>query len=199
VNLEWAQLAVFESVYEPSDDTWLLINFVEKRLKDRVLDACLDLGCGTGVIGLFLLSRGFCRVVVFSDIAESAVENTRYNILLNSLGFRAMIVASDVFGDALREESFDLIASNPPYLPGVPRESYELALLGGLKGYETILEFIEIAERILRRRGLLYIVYSSLSKPEVVEDRLSESFEIKARDSKAFFYETIYVVEAEKK
>jgi len=160
---------------------------------------CIDLGSGTGAVGLFLLSKGFCARALFYDIVEKALLNSVYNLVLNKLAHRAIAILCDDAEASILEGSADLVAANPPYLPGVPCNEYEVALLGGPKGYETAVRFIRFAEKMLAKNGLLFITFSSLSDPEVIEAVLSEKYSIKAKQAKVFFYETLYVVEAEKK
>jgi release factor glutamine methyltransferase len=182
------------NVYKPSDDTWLLIETLEKR-KPRGY-TCLDLGSGTGILGLYALLNGYCRRVVFIDIDEDAVESTRRSIELNNVG-GGIVVQTDAY--VLREGSFDLALANPPYLPSEEETSHDVAVNGGLEGWETVVYFIEYASKALRARGLLYLVYSSLTKPEVVMMALKvNGFKLNYALHKHFFFEVLYSVECVK-
>ncbi|MEM0001383.1 MAG: methyltransferase [Desulfurococcaceae archaeon] len=183
------------NVYRPSDDTWLLINTLEKR-KPRG-DLCIDLGAGSGVLGLFALLNELCIRVVFIDIMEDAVETISLNIQLNDVSSRSIIVLSD--GVIVHEEYAEIVFANPPYLPVHDPMYLDPATGGGLEGYEAILYFIDYAKSSLKKNGLLYLVYSSLSKPSVVLKYLRKSgFKVKYTESKHFFFETIYVAECVK-
>lgn len=160
---------------------------------------CLDLGCGSGVIGLYLIKKNVCRKMFFVDLNPYATENTLLNLLFNGVLNRSVIVLSD----EVNVNTVDLVVSNPPYLP---RDEYccvwdydELNVIGGVEGYETALRFIDIASRVLKPRGLLFIVYSSLSKPEVIEKYLElKGFRVFLSRVKRFFYEEIFSVGAVK-
>lgn len=73
----------------------------------------LDLGCGTGVVGIGLSSRSAIDIT-FSDVNERAVEIARLNAKRN--GVRASFVVSDGF--ARIDGSFDAILLNPPQSAG---------------------------------------------------------------------------------
>jgi release factor glutamine methyltransferase len=61
-------------VYRPSEDSWLLVSLLSERKPSG--NICLDLGSGSGIIGLYALLNGFCDRVVFVDIDEDAVKST---------------------------------------------------------------------------------------------------------------------------
>lgn len=193
--MKYPSLSYVGDVYRPSDDTWLIIDTIENRNPRG--DLCLDLGSGSGVLGLFLLLNNLCRRVVFVDISEDAVESTKLNTLLNNVMHLSLIVLSDE--KTLRERSIDVVLSNPPYLPIRDPGRVDIAVEGGLEGYETVLYFIEYASEVLVNRGLFYLVYSSLSRPEYIVDQLGKrGFNIEYSNSRRFFFETIYVVECVK-
>ena len=158
----------------------------------------MDLGCGTGILGVYLLKNNVCRKAVFVDIVENALTNTIYNLRINNVFYKSIVVGGENPSIYFRNHVFDLIVANPPYLPGLPIDQYDYSLLGGLRGYETILSFIRDAYKLLKHDGIFYVVYSTLSNPEVVEKELTKYFKISKRYTRKFFYETIYVVRAEK-
>lgn len=74
----------------------------------------LDIGCGVGVIGIVAARMGAGHVTM-TDANLLAVDTAERNA--NQLGVPATTLASDVF-DALGEQRFDLIVSNPPFHRG---------------------------------------------------------------------------------
>lgn len=72
----------------------------------------LDLGCGYGVVGIYLAKKYDCQVFL-SDINETAVELASENCLLNGVQ-EAQVFKSDGFRE-IDETGFDAIMSNPPY------------------------------------------------------------------------------------
>jgi len=198
LKTEWGLVLIFENVYEPSDDTWLLLELLSGEKGNRY-DLCMDLGCGSGILGLYLLKNNICSRVVFIDKNPFATLNTMVNLIVNNVLHRGLIVRGDEAGEFLQEEIFDLVVANPPYLPGEARDFLDEALISGVEGYETVNIFIQYAYKALKMNGKLYIVYSTLSKPEVVESLLNKYFNIYILRTRSFFYETIIGVGACKK
>ncbi len=82
----------------------------------------LDLGCGYGIVGVFLAKVIGSTNVVMTDIDERAIELSRENIVLNDVhGIR--LYQSDGF-ENITENDFTMILSNPPYHAdfSVPKE-----------------------------------------------------------------------------
>lgn len=196
------KILVHNKVYEPSDDTWLLIDLVEDTLsKKGGSDTCVDLGCGTGVLGLYALSRGYCRKVLFIDINPYATMNTFLNLMINRFNHRSVVLLSEPYCSVGK---VDVVLANPPYLP---RDEYgatdvyeESNVIGGLEGFETSLHFVDFASETLVNGGLLFITYSSLTKPGIVEKYIvRKGFDIITRRTNRFFYEELVALGAVKK
>ena len=127
----------------------------------------LDVGCGTGCIGLALAAERPGRVAVLAvDIAPEACALTKKNRDALSLAGSVAIRQGDLL-DPVRpaeEGTFDVLVSNPPYIPqdvleGLPREVADfepsLALDGGPDGLDVYRRLLEGATRVLRPGGLL--------------------------------------------
>ncbi len=77
----------------------------------------LDLCAGSGAIGLAVLARFPRAHVSFGELVPEHVEQIKKNIEVNSLdSSRATVMKSDLF-EAFETDSFDVIATNPPYVP----------------------------------------------------------------------------------
>ena len=114
----------------------------------------LDMGAGSGVIGMFAAARG-ARVTA-CDINPKAVALARANFARNGLG--GEVLESDLFG-ALGGRTFDLIAFNLPYLTGEARSPFEAALFGG-RELETVRRFARGSVGALAPGGAVWVVYS---------------------------------------
>jgi ribosomal protein L3 glutamine methyltransferase len=130
---------------------------------DRVKHA-LDLGTGSGCIAL-AMARAFPRARVDAvDIDAGALEVAAINRRRLRLTRRVRLIESDHFA-ALSGESYDIIASNPPYvgareMRGLPREyrhEPRLALESGREGLDSVGIILHHAARYLRPRGLLVV------------------------------------------
>lgn len=90
-----------------------LLQYLEgRKLRGKKV---LDVGCGSGLLGLAAARQG--AQVTAVDISPSAVANTRRNAVRNGLVMK--VVASDLF-QALEAETYDLILVNPPFFEGSP-------------------------------------------------------------------------------
>ncbi len=126
----------------------------------RALDLCTGSGCLA-----ILLAHAFRRASVdASDISAPALEVARRNIHDYQLSERVRPVESDLFA-ALGEQRYDVIVSNPPYVPDASmqalpseyRHEPALALIGGDDGLGVVRRILQQAKRHLTRRGILLV------------------------------------------
>jgi release factor glutamine methyltransferase len=123
----------------------------------------VDIGCGSGAIGVTLALEMPGAAVTLTDISPAALRIAQENAA--ALGARVRFACCDL-GAALATGSFDVVVSNPPYIPadaleGLPREVRDhephVALIGAGAGVEIYRRLIADAERILRPGGLLSV------------------------------------------
>ncbi|MFE9096799.1 HemK2/MTQ2 family protein methyltransferase [Streptomyces sp. NPDC007264] len=157
-------------VYEPQQDTWLLARAIRREGITTGTDV-LDLGTGSGVLALEAARLG-ARVTAV-DISWRAVLTTRVNALLSgqSISVRRGDLATAVAG-----ASFDLVVSNPPYVPspvgGSPRGAAR-AWDAGWDGRLLLDRVCDAATALLRPQGSLLVVHSGLCGVEDTLSRLS--------------------------
>jgi release factor glutamine methyltransferase len=131
----------------------------------------VDAGCGSGCIGVTLsLETG--GEVWGTDISLAALSVAAENA--ERLGARVHFVACDLLA-ALAPRSFDLVVSNPPYVPlgdaaGLQREVRDheprVALFAGDTGLDLYARLVEEASRVLRAGGALIMELGfKLSEP----------------------------------
>jgi len=114
-------LKVSPSTLIPRPDTECLVETaLELPLPENA--RVLDLGTGTGAIALALASEKPVWQIMASDRVEEAVELARENSQL--LGLPIVMVQSHWF-DQIPESAFDLLISNPPYIPDSDRHLHE--------------------------------------------------------------------------
>jgi len=141
---------------------------IERRftpwVEPRAVTRILDLGTGSGCIAL-ALAKAFPRARVDAvDIDRRALEVAEINRRRLRLTRRVRLIESDHFA-ALSGESYDIIASNPPYvgmreMRGLPREYRHepaTALASGRDGLDSVDVILREAARHLRPRGVLVV------------------------------------------
>ena len=140
----------------PRPETEELAEWLLKNAKLPESPRILDMGCGSGVLGLTLAGEIPSARVVLADVSAEALSLTRENAALLEIT-NAEFVESDLFA-ALGDRSFDLIVANLPYVPEADRHTLakelaydpELALFSGVDGLDLIRRFVpEAAQRLL--------------------------------------------------
>src|SRR5262245_16046357 len=136
----------------------------EPWIDARQVRNILDIGTGSGCIAL-AAAKAFPRARVDAlDIDKGALEVAAINRRRLRLTRRVRLIESDHFA-ALSSESYDIIASNPPYvgmreMRGLPREyrhEPRLALESGRDGLDSVRIILDRAAHHLRPRGLLVV------------------------------------------
>ncbi len=135
-----------QDVYEPEDDSYLMLSIPEVQGK------ILDMGSGTGIVGMHYLEKG--NQVYFVDLDKRAAECTKRNLAAN--GLYGEVILSDLFSGI--RGKFDYCLFNPPYLPS--DEGDHLSWTGGRVGNEVIHKFIEQGKNFC---AVMYIIESSLA------------------------------------
>jgi release factor glutamine methyltransferase len=146
----------------PRADTEILIEKALSKINVRDHNEILDLGCGTGIIGITIALERPLSSVTLIDQSEDAIQNTKENQTLHQVT-NVMIQKSDWFS-ALDQKKFDAILSNPPYLEdndphlsqGLEDEPLD-ALVSGPTGIEAIQYIIENAKNHIKPSGWLFI------------------------------------------
>ncbi|MEM8953183.1 MAG: peptide chain release factor N(5)-glutamine methyltransferase [Verrucomicrobiota bacterium] len=146
----------------PRPETEELVRLVLERLGTGPLRA-LDMGTGSGVIGLTIACERGDWEVVLADLSREALALAADN--LRNVGLdaaeRVMLVESDLY--EVVEGDFDLVVANLPYVAEGERESLsrevrfdpEAALFGGARGTELIERFVRTSLRRVRSGGLV--------------------------------------------
>jgi release factor glutamine methyltransferase len=178
------QVLVLPDVYEPCDDTYLLMDAALREVGPT--DSVLEVGTGCGVIAKIVAERA--GRVIATDKNPRAVANAKLN------GVRAFL--GDFFADL--DGRFDLIIFNPPYLPSqsdVPNDWQSQAWDGGPSGREVIVQFLSQVGNYLTQHGRVLVVISSITGYKDVTELMRAQFGIvRAIAERKFFFETLYVV-----
>ena len=160
---------ISSDVYPPSADTYLLLDSIETKHDDVLL----EIGCGSGYITVNLCEKVMKTVAL--DISDAAVRNTMENLERNRLRKKCDVVQSDLFSALTSHYKFSLIIFNPPYLPQDEfRTSLDHALVGGETGIELTEEFLHQAVNHLQSAGRIYVIVTSLADVEKIKGVMTE-------------------------
>ena len=181
------KIEVFPQVYEPREDSYLMLKAVKCRKGERIL----DMGCGSGIIAVKAALQGANVVAV--DVNKDAVKNAYYNSVLN--GVRIKCLVSDLFSGLKNSKKFQKIFFNPPYLAEEPNDVYSRSWAGG-KNMEIILRFLEEVKSFLSENGKCYIIVSTAGKEKRVLEKIKDAgYEFNIIGKEKFFFEEIKLVE----
>ena len=124
----------------------------------------LDLGTGSGAIALSLLTEGPFHRMVATDTSEEALNLARKNSTNLGLDDRLELRLGSLFAPVLTGECFDVVISNPPYVPDGDRddlppevldwEPHE-ALFAGSGGLSMLRKVAAGAAAVMEQGGLL--------------------------------------------
>lgn len=135
-----------------------------KRVK-RVVDVCTGSGCLA-----VLLAHQFADAKVDAiELSPDAMAVAKFNVASHHLTKRIKLHHSDVF-DAVPRAKYDLILSNPPYVPtrelrGLPEEFKRepaMALDGGTDGLDIIRKLLRQSRERLQKQGLVVLEVGGL-------------------------------------
>lgn len=154
------EFRVSEATLIPRQDTEVLVEEVRRYAEGKtVLDLCTGTGC------IILSLAGLCPLskAVGTDIAEKAILTAEENA--KKLGIKAEFYCGDLYEALPQEELFDIIVSNPPYIPTsvIPTLMPEVrdhepvaALDGEADGLCFYRRIIRQADRYLKQNGRIF-------------------------------------------
>jgi release factor glutamine methyltransferase len=186
---------VYESVYEPAEDSFL---FAE-NLKVEAGKTVLDMGTGCGILGILAAEKA--SAVLAADLNPYAVCCAKENAVLNNVRGKIVFVQGDLFTWLSEKVMFDVILFNAPYLPADARDADSWigrAWAGGVTGRQVLDRFISEVPKHLKRTGRVFLMQSTLANVDGTVRRFAEC-NLKAKvvaDRALPFFETIALIEA---
>lgn len=173
------RLVVVPGVFRPRSDSWMLTESLRElspatgRGQSPTPFEALDLCTGSGLVAITAARLGGRATAV--DVSRRAVLTVRLNALLNGVAGRVRAVRGDLLS-AVDGRSFDMIASNPPYVPSddsaPPSSGPARAWKAGPDGRLVLDRICAEAPGRLRPGGSLLLVHSSLCGTETTLDQL---------------------------
>jgi release factor glutamine methyltransferase len=144
-------------------------------------EICLEIGVGSGS-NVLELRRSFMRVCGTDIIRTRAFEVLRDRDL----------VLADA-GSCFKNETFDLVLFNPPYLPS--SEIQDPAVDGGERGVEVAIRFLLHAKKLINSHGKIIVILSSLGSISHFESvAKKEGLSVEVIDSFSLFFERLHAL-----
>ncbi|KAJ8613032.1 hypothetical protein CTAYLR_004060 [Chrysophaeum taylorii] len=180
-SVEHAGLEAWEKVYEPAEDTFLLLDTLyldRARLREAAL--IVEVGPGSGVVATYASKLAPHAWVLAVDVNPAACEVTRATAVENR--GRVEVVRGDLISSVAK---CDALVFNPPYVTTPPEEvggtGVEASWAGGVHGRQVIDRFLSM----LPGPRLVYLLLSEENKPEEVEGQLAAlGYEVHHDDDK---------------
>ena len=170
------------SVLIPRDETEILVRQAIEIINKNDFKMVLDIGTGSGCIACMIAKYTNSQVIGL-DISSDALRTALDNASKLNLNNRAIFRKSDIFSNVKEGETFDIIVSNPPYIPPQEKEKIqeevkfdpEIALFTkdekGLEFYEKI---TKEAPKVLNKGG--YLMYElGIGQAEDVKKIMEEA------------------------
>lgn len=161
----------------PRPETEVLVEEVLRWTTDRDGSLTgLDVGTGTGAIALSLLKEGPFEWIVATDLSPGALGLARENAMALGLTHGLEPREGKLFQPVREGERFDLVVSNPPYVPEGDREILqpevgdwepEGALFAGPRGMDVLEPLARGAPAVLKPGGLFAVEVGDGQAPEV--------------------------------
>ncbi|KAM4710829.1 methyltransferase N6AMT1-like isoform 1-T3 [Anableps anableps] len=166
----------FQDVYEPAEDSFLLIDALEKdaeRLLQMSPCVCLEVGGGSGVVSAFLASVvGPSALYLCSDVNPAAAQCTARTASCNRVSLQPII--TDLVESLLPRlcGKVDVLLFNPPYVVTPSEEvgsrGIAAAWAGGERGREVTDRFLPLVAELLSSNGLFYLITIAENNPEEI-------------------------------
>ena len=142
----------------------LCLNSFEPWIDATRVSNVLDIGTGSGCIAIAAAHALPAARVDATDVSAPALALARRNVRRHRLGRRIRVLRSDVYG-ALHGRRYDIIVSNPPYVPAtelrrLPPEYHReprLGLYASRSGIAIIARILAGARRHLEPQGILVV------------------------------------------
>lgn len=160
VNFYGNKFEINENVLIPRFETEELVEHTIKYINDYFREPIdiLDLGCGSGIIGLTLEKKVSTNSVDLVDISKEALEVAHKNCV--NLNSKANLIESDFLDKVTKQ--YDVIISNPPYIKTdeeieevVKENEPHLALYAGSDGLDCYKKILKNIKPYLKNRSLI--------------------------------------------
>jgi release factor glutamine methyltransferase len=176
-NFNNIEIKLHPNVYDPAEDSFQMIESIKININDKVF----EIGTGCGLIALFCANLG--SKVICSDINPYSVKLVKQNYEDNKSKLKGSLEVryGDLFSVLKKNEKFDAIIFNPPYLPIIEKDFLskqdwiDIATNGGIDGLKLIKRYVLNVSKYLKKNGHAYFIFSSLCDRDKLNIYLNKS------------------------
>jgi HemK-related putative methylase len=169
-------------MYQPAEDSLFFAEFLNNylsNLKNKQI-SYLDMGTGSGILSDVAKKNNIDNILAV-DIDKESIE------FVKKKGFN--VIKSNLFSKIKKNQKFDIITFNAPYLP---EDKYDKKpdTTGGKKGDEASLKFLKEAKKHLNKNGKIFLLISSLTPYTKIS-----KFQPNIVAKKQLFFEELLILE----
>ncbi len=170
------KLYIDERVFIPRPETEGLVMTIYDLSRGKEVRRILDIGTGSGNIALSLACLFPTAKVLATDRSRDALKVARINIKRYHLEERVKLILADLFDSPKIKPDFDIIVSNPPYVPSdeiplLPRSVLDFeprgAIDGGRDGFWYIQRILTEGRKFLKEGGRIFLEIDPRHKEKI--------------------------------
>ncbi|KAJ7275418.1 S-adenosyl-L-methionine-dependent methyltransferase [Mycena haematopus] len=193
-DLSHLRPADYEHIYEPAEDTFILLDALEQdaeQLKSLSPRISLEIGSGSGCVSSFLGNITGPSAVLYlcTDINPYACKGTIATGLQNKISLDPVNASLAYPLLARLHKSVDIILFNPPYVPTVYDEAsgaqkdrdIEGSWAGGQDGMQVTDRFLPQVADLLSPRGRFYLVAVTQNNIPDIQRRMQENYALESK------------------
>lgn len=151
---------VSPAVLIPRQETELLVEEVLQYLKETGVKRVLDLGTGSGCLAIAVAANFDCKIDAI-DISGDALQIAKENSDLNNTTDKISFYTKDVLNDELDLGNYDIVMSNPPYIPAEEMKTVD----DEVKLYEPQAALTDDSDGLVFYRRLIQLCRQAEKKP----------------------------------
>ena len=180
-------LQIKPGILIPRPETEILVEVVLQEIKENPAPKVLEIGTGSGAVAIALAKDNPRVEVVATDTDFTVLLVAQTNAKEAELENAVQFIATDLLDSIRRAGYFDVICSNPPYVPTniIPTLDPDVrnfepmrALDGGPDGLDVIRRLTANAENFLNRPGALVLEFGDEQEEAVGKILVSAGFEV---------------------